>query len=269
MTSPSSNSRAHTLVIGCSLAGLLPARVLGDHFEGVTLLERDPVNDFSESRRGQAQTCHLHGLLAQGFRIIKRFFPDLETTLAQGGAIVCDMGESIRWYHHDGYKIQFPSGLSGVSVSRVFLEWQIRKAVLALPNVTLRAPCEVRGLVTDSERHQILGVQVVSDVNGDQATTIVADLVVDASGRGSSVGKWLEGLGFERPPEDEIKVGVGYATRVYRRRPDDLVGAKLVMISPTPTVPPNSRPQTHRTPLLHQKNGNKKFHFKLKKSLGK
>lgn len=236
MTSSSLTPRTHVVVIGCSLAGLLTARVLSDHFERVTIFERDPVNDYPESRRGQAQTCHLHGLLAQGFRIIKRMFPDLETRLAQGGAIVCDMGESMRWYHHDGYKIQFSSGLRGVSVSRVFLEWQIRKAVLALPNVILRAPCAVRGLVMNSERTQVLGVQVVSDVNEDQATSIEADLVVDASGRGSSAGKWLEALGFERPAEEEIKVGVGYATRIYRRRSDDLVGAKLVMISPTPPI---------------------------------
>ena len=92
-------------------AGLVAARVLSDHFDRVTILERDPVSDYPESRRGQTQTRHLHGLLAQGFRILNKYFPDLEVNLAQGGATICDMGESIRWYHHDGYKIQFPSGL--------------------------------------------------------------------------------------------------------------------------------------------------------------
>lgn len=152
--------RTHAVVIGCSLAGLLTARVLSDHFERVTLLERDPVSDHPESRRGQAQTRHLHGLLAQGFRIIKKLVPDLEDTMAKSGATVSDMGESIRWYHHDGYKIQFTSGLVAVSVSRVFLEWQVRKAVLALPNVTLRAPCTVNNLVTNPERTHVLGVKL-------------------------------------------------------------------------------------------------------------
>ena len=225
---------SHAIIIGCSLAGLLTARVLSDHFEHVTILERDPVNDCPESRRGQAQTRHLHGLLAQGFRILKKYFPELEANLARGGAIICDMGESIRWYHHDGYKIQYPSGLIAVSMSRVFLEWHIRALVLALPNVTLRASCAVKGLVVNPEQTHVVGVHVGCDQPAKTHTTISSDLVIDASGRGSSTAKWLEGLGFERPSEDEIAIGVGYATRVYQRQADDLVGANLVMISPTP-----------------------------------
>jgi flavin-dependent dehydrogenase len=33
--------RRHAVVVGGSLAGMLAARVLADHFDGVTLLERD------------------------------------------------------------------------------------------------------------------------------------------------------------------------------------------------------------------------------------
>ncbi len=230
------HERTHAVVIGCSLAGLLAARILSNHFERVTILERDPVNDYPESRRGQAQTAHLHGLLAQGFRILKKYFPELEACLARGGATISDMGESIRWYHHDGYKVQFTSGFVAVSMSRIFLEWHIRTFVLALSNVTLRAPSVVRSLVTNVNHTHVLGVHVVSDHHEEKIATISADLVIDASGRGSATGTWLEGLGFERPSEDEIKVRVGYATRVYRRQPDDLVGANLVMISPTPPM---------------------------------
>ena len=56
MTAPFSPNRTHAVVIGCSFARLLAARVLSDHFERVTILERDPVHDFPESRRGPAQT---------------------------------------------------------------------------------------------------------------------------------------------------------------------------------------------------------------------
>ncbi len=225
---------SHAIVIGGSFAGLLTARVLSDHFEQVTILERDPVNDWPESRRGQAQTRHLHGLLAQGFRILNRLFPDLETRLVHGGATISDMGQSIRWYHHDGYKIQFPSGLLGVSVSRVFLEWQVRRKVLALPNVTLRAPCTVSNLLTNGERTHVMGVEARSEGSQDQLESVAANLVVNTGGRGSASVSWLDHLGFARPQTDEIKIGVGYATRVYRRRTDDLIGATLLMISPTP-----------------------------------
>ncbi|MGH7541795.1 MAG: FAD-dependent oxidoreductase, partial [Gemmatimonadota bacterium] len=129
--------REHALVIGGSLAGLLAARVLSDHFDRVTIVERDPVRDRAETRKGQPQTRHLHGLLAQGLEILKRLFPGLEESLCEGGAIVADMGETIRWYQWGGYRIQFHSDLRGALMSRPFLEWQVRRRVLALPNVTL------------------------------------------------------------------------------------------------------------------------------------
>ncbi|HSG45407.1 MAG TPA: hypothetical protein VLA72_19855, partial [Anaerolineales bacterium] len=75
----------HAIVIGGSLTGLLTARVLSDHFEKVTILERDHVHDFPESRKGQAQTRHLHGLLAQGLVILKEYFPGIEDELIAGG----------------------------------------------------------------------------------------------------------------------------------------------------------------------------------------
>ena len=246
MTPDSQNQRNHAVVIGCSLAGLFAARVLSDHFERVTIIERDPVNDHPESRKGQPQTRHLHGLLAEGFRIMKGFFPDLEQELAKGGAIITDMGEAIRWYHFDGYKTQFTSGLVAVSVSRTFLEWHVRRSVMALPNVTIQSACTVRGLVANDEQTQILGIQVMTGNDRTDGTTVNADLVVDTGGRGSSAGKWLDRLGFGCPQEEEIKVGVGYATRLYRRKPNDLVGAQLVMISPTP---PNQKHMTFLFPV--------------------
>ena len=55
------------------------------------------------------------------------------------------------------------------------------------------------------------------------------DLVVDASGRGSASPAWLENLGYARPEEEKVEIGIGYTTRVYRRRPTDL-GGKLAAV---------------------------------------
>ncbi|MEZ4736988.1 MAG: hypothetical protein R3E79_58655 [Caldilineaceae bacterium] len=40
-----------TVVIGGSMAGLLTARVLSNHFSQVILLERDKINDQPEARK--------------------------------------------------------------------------------------------------------------------------------------------------------------------------------------------------------------------------
>ena len=93
------------------MAGLFAARVLSDHFEQVTLLERDPVQDQPESRRAQPQTRHLHGVLTRGLLIIKELFPGLDTMLVDGGAIIDDAGEAMRWYQFGGFKVQGHTGL--------------------------------------------------------------------------------------------------------------------------------------------------------------
>jgi len=94
------------IVIGGSLAGLLTARVLSNHFTQVTLLERDKINDQPEARKGQPQTRHLHGLLAKGLATMSTYFPTLVDDLTAGGAFVTDMGLGMRWYAFGGYRQQ-------------------------------------------------------------------------------------------------------------------------------------------------------------------
>ena len=58
----------------------------------------------------------------------------------------------------------------------------------------------------------------------DGVKALTADLVVDATGRGSRCAAWLNALGQAAPREEKIEVGVGYMTRLYRRRPEQLNG---------------------------------------------
>ena len=228
------------------MAGLFAARVLSDHFEHVTLLERDPVQDRPESRRAQPQTRHLHGVLTRGLFIIKELFPGLDKTLVEGGAIIDDAGTAMRWFQFDGFKVQEPTGLYGILVSRPFLEWHIRRRVLALPNVSLKSSTVVHEPILGGDGKTIVGVKVGSHENGGTGESLLADLTVDASGRGSSTPTWLKRLGFEPPTEREVKVRVGYATRLYERHPDHLKGAHLLMISPTP---PAGKRMTYLFPI--------------------
>ncbi|MBV9456516.1 MAG: hypothetical protein JO141_03210 [Bradyrhizobium sp.] len=58
---------------------------------------------------------------------------------------------------------------------------------------------------------------------------IKADLVVDATGRGSSSATWLAELGYQPPVQEKVEIGLGYMTRTYRRLPTDL-GGKLGIV---------------------------------------
>jgi len=226
-------NRKDAIVIGGSLTGLLTARVLSKHFEKVTILERDPVNAVPESRKGQAQTRHLHGLLAQGLIIMKEYFPGIQEELVAGGALSGDMGEYIHWYQYGGYRLHFTSGMNGMTMSRPFLEFHIRRRVLSLPNVTLLDSCAADALITSPNKEQVTGVQITRRGSENESKTLMANLIVDASGRGSAAPKWLESLGYQRPQEVEVKARIGYATREYRRRTDGSGKDQAVMISPT------------------------------------
>jgi flavin-dependent dehydrogenase len=92
----------------------------------------------------------------------------------------------------------------------------------------------VTGLLSDDGGKRISGVTVKRHDVGAAERKLDADLVVDASGRGSRAPAWLRDMGYERPEEERIEIEVGYTTRVYRSRPDDLAGVKFVIIEPTP-----------------------------------
>lgn len=232
------NQRKQAIVIGSSMAGLLTARILSDHFADVTIIEKDPVNPYPESRPGQGQTRHLHVLLAQGLLILTKLFPGLEEKLLESGAIRCDMGADWCWYSYGGYKIQFKSGLVGIQMSRPFLEWHIRQQVLGLPNVSLKSSCVAKDLVFNPEPGRVVGIKINSRDDSSELETLEANLIIDATGRGSSTPKLLEKYGYPRPSLDEVKINLGYATRRYRRLPNILPGATSLLIS---TSPPNDQ----------------------------
>src|SRR5580693_10061930 len=75
----------HAVVVGGSLAGMLAARVLSNHFDGVTLLERDRFPETPAARMGLPQGRHAHGLLERGRRVLERFLPGLTGELVRTG----------------------------------------------------------------------------------------------------------------------------------------------------------------------------------------
>jgi 2-polyprenyl-6-methoxyphenol hydroxylase-like FAD-dependent oxidoreductase len=225
---------AHAIVLGGSMAGLLAARVLCDHFARVTLVERDRLPEGSESRRGVPQGRHIHGLLAKGQTILFQLFPDLRAALVEGGATICDTALEARWYHFDTYKLSFRSGIEGIFMSRPFLEALVRQRVLALPNLACLQEYDVAGLIASPDQRRVIGARIRRREPDAAEETLAADLVVDATGRGSQSPQWLEALGYTRPEEINIRVNCGYASRIYRRRPGDLSGARLIFTLPTP-----------------------------------
>ena len=219
--------RKHAIVLGGSMAGLLATRVLSDHFEHVSLIERDALPARPEQRRGVPQGRHTHGLLASGRNVLEKLFPGISEALLKAGAVTGDIVRDSRWFFEGGCLSRPASGLNGLLMTRPLLEAAVRERVLANPKVVPRDEVAVEGLVVDRESGRVIGVRT-----GGQ--TLFGNWVVDATGRGSRSPQWLEQLGYKKPVEDVVQVGLGYTTRFFRRKPTDLNGDKVVVIPPTP-----------------------------------
>ena len=209
----STADRRHAIVIGGSMAGLLAARVLSDHFEQVTMIERDRLTGEAEARKGIPQGRHVHALLARGAIIMGEYFPDLFPTLAQDGAIPVGT-EGVRWNQLGVWMAPVRGPVKTLFQSRPFLEQHVRDQLAARDNVRIRDACEVSQVCAHNDR--ITGVVLRYRTGEQHEEALSADLVVDTSGRGSRAPQWLNSLGYGNVQETSVKIDIGYATRIYR-----------------------------------------------------
>ncbi|MCY1074930.1 hypothetical protein OV287_10545 [Archangium sp. miwbw1] len=213
------------------MAGMLASRVLSAHFERVTLLERDRHSG-TEPRKGVPQEQHAHGLLKKAVDLIEGYFPGLFEQLVSAGANVWDMSEAA-WFHFGNWQARSQPGLTMYTQSRPLLDSVIRGRLPDIHNLTLLDECEVVKLVANETRSLIRGVELRR--RKQEATEVLeADLVVDASGRGSRMPRWLEDLGLPRVEESHVRIEVGYASRRYRKPKNLVTNWKALSIYPTP-----------------------------------
>lgn len=225
------------LVIGASMGGLLAARALADYYEYVMLVERDVFPAAGEQRKGTPQGRHAHAVLAQGLQIMAGYFPDLIERLIELGADYGDISEKARWHHEGNCHQPAHSGINAINISRPRLETEVRARVLSLENVHVLEGYDVLGLLSTPDNVRITGVRVIQRRAGSAEESLTADLVVDASGRGSRSAVWLEDLGYERPVEEAIKIGVTYVSCQYERRPEHIPGINAVIVAAAPENP--------------------------------
>ncbi|MBL7260549.1 hypothetical protein JKJ07_40280 [Actinoplanes sp. LDG1-01] len=209
------------------MAGLAAARVLSERFAQVLVLDRDELPGEPVPRRGVPQGSQPHILLAGGMRTFDELFPGFEAELIAAGGTKFDTGLGLCSYRMGRRWPSAPTGVSLVAATRPGIEAIVRSRVTALPNVTIRDRVAVSALA-GSATAGVTGVVL------DDGETLTADLVVDCTGRGARSDRWLAVLGLPTPAQLEVKVGVSYTSRLYRRRPGDLTDWSAIFILPTP-----------------------------------
>lgn len=208
----------HAIVIGGSIAGLTTARVLRNHFAQVTIIERDEPPTADAFRSGAPQARHPHVLLARGQNILEAQFPGIVQELIAAGAVPIYPGHEFRLFANQRWLAPFPSPIVCIGCSRPLLESTIYRRLAADPNVRMLHQQSVVGVCTDDQKTRATGAQLRPRTAPDAPSqTLAADLVVDASGRGSQAPTWLAKLGYTPPQEAIIDAFTGYSTRIYRK----------------------------------------------------
>ncbi|MFJ6071707.1 FAD-dependent oxidoreductase [Streptomyces sp. NPDC093065] len=212
MAEGSFTRRPTAVVIGASATGLLAAAALAD-FADVTVVERDRLPDGPEPRRGVPQARHAHLVWSGGVKAFDDLLPGLTGEIvAHGGRLVHIMGDMVSRAPNEVWFRRFTATHHrNLVCSRDLLDSVLRDRVLADDRIALRQETTALGL--EGEAAAVTGVRLRS---GGEESTLGADLVVDASGRGSRAPQWLTALGAPRVPEREVNAGLVYATRLYR-----------------------------------------------------
>ena len=208
----------HAVVVGAGIGGLTAAKALSSHFEKVTVLERDALPSTPQARTGTPQSRQVHVLLRGGLDALTRFFPDFETELERAGAVRARVGSEIR-IESPGFD-PFPQrdlAFDTLCMTRPLVEFVARRLVEHQGNIAFQPRCRVTRFLTSPDQLAVVGVRY--DAAGGDSTTLAADLVVDASSRGTLTLEALDTIGMPRPAETEIGVDLSYATATFEIPP--------------------------------------------------
>jgi 2-polyprenyl-6-methoxyphenol hydroxylase-like FAD-dependent oxidoreductase len=205
--------------------------VLSESFDAVQILDRDFLPDGAEFRAGVPQSRHVHQLLVRGAEILEELEPGTGADLAAAGAHRLDIGADFATYAGSAWAPRAPTGLMTWSASRERLEAILRRRILARPGISLVDGAEVVGLTPGTAG---ITVRLRWRARAGESE-IQGQLLVDTSGAGSHLPKWLAALGYPAPPESRIASYLSYSSREFTPPPGFTADWKALYV---PVVPP-------------------------------
>lgn len=211
---------SNVVVIGGGPTGLTAAMKFAGAGASVTVLERDPApmpdspTDAWEQweRRAVPQFRQIHYLQPGGRWTLEEHLPQVIDELWGVGAI--ELHPDVVFRAPEPAAEPDPRYATLTTSRRPVLELAFARAASSTAGVEIRRGVAVESLVAGTE--VIPGVPHVVGVRLEDGETIEADLVIDASGRRSSIGQKLVDLGAAEMPEQSTEAGFVYTTRYYR-----------------------------------------------------
>lgn len=223
---------SHAIVIGGSIAGMFTARALSDHYDKVTILDRDEFPADPSHRKGAPQGYQSHVLLKGGELVTEKFFPGFYDELT--GLVPVIDSKDVAWYHYGVWRLRLKTGMKKYLMTRPFLEFHIRRRTRQIENIEFLENVDVLHLLATEGNTKVTGVKIEHRGDSTAPSELLADLVVDCGGRGSSAPKFLEQLGYSRPEETTIKIDIGYSSRLYKMPEGLQMDWQYILIYPKP-----------------------------------
>ncbi|MCG8921444.1 NAD(P)/FAD-dependent oxidoreductase [Lentzea sp. CC55] len=224
----------HAVVLGGGLAGMLTASVLVRHYGEITVVERDKLPDGPSPRSGVPQARHAHLLMSGGARAIDALLPGTLDALFGAGAHRIGVPNDLVSLSAQGWVPRFPEMQFIVTCSRGLLDWVVRRRALRDDKISVLTGTEPVSLLGD--RDAVTGVLVEDRVSRERVS-LEADLVVDATGRGSRLPAWLAEFGLPAVESESVDSGLAYATRIFRAPPPAASGFPIVNVQANPRDP--------------------------------
>ncbi|WP_372654621.1 phosphatidylglycerol lysyltransferase domain-containing protein [Halobacteriovorax sp.] len=234
------------LVVGASFTGLLTAKVLSGFYKEVIILDKGGPAEGPTVRKSVPQMGQHHILLSRGRSILENILPGIDGELSQYGSELIDYVLDGRLFTEYGECPRFESNIMIRPTSRVLLDYRIRERVRSVKNINIIYNAKWNNLILNSDKSKVLGVKYLT--NGEEKS-LSADLIIDASGRNSSLIKTFEKNDISVADSKRVNPYVGYATCAYEI-PESLTDFKLMEIA-------SAAPSNPRAAGLWKIEGNK------------
>ncbi|MBD0694788.1 NAD(P)/FAD-dependent oxidoreductase [Streptomyces sp. CBMA123] len=248
-SSETTPGRGTAVVIGGGLAGVVAAWALRGFAERIVVVERDRYPDEPVFRSGVPQGRHAHLVLEAGHRALEELMPGINQELAAAGAHRVSTSGDLRWLSSAGWMVDYPARMAFLSCTRPVLDKLVLDRVRTEPSIEFLEGTDVVGLLGSGQA--VTGVKVRARGSGrgpedgsesssgsssghgsgrGEVRDIPAELVIDASGRSTSVPKWLTELGCRAVPEERVDAGVAYTSRLFHRPPGVDLGYQAIYL---------------------------------------
>jgi len=179
--------------------------------------------------------------MGAGARVLDELAPDWRRLTEALGGVPFDASAGTALWDGSSWLPRFESGIEVYGCSRWLLESVLLQLIGDVDHISIRSDVEVRGLIKGADQ-EVVGVTVAA-ADGGVDTVVRCELVVDASGRGSRLPRWLRTSYPERVDsvaETTVQSGRDYVSRWYHLPAHEAPDWSYLFVASTPGEPHRS-----------------------------